>query len=80
MRGRRGALRARHVIARWRLREATLVFGAWWGEVERGRRVWARATSAAAGLLQQSVARAFRAWEGALRARTEALHPLEPSP
>ena len=79
-RERRGALRARHVIARWRLREATLVFDAWWGEVERGRRVWERASSAAARLLQHAVARAFGAWEGARRARSEALRPPEPSP
>ena len=80
MRERRGARRARHVIARWRLREATLVFGAWRGEVERGRRVWERAGSAAARMLRQGVARAFSTWEGARRARAEARHPLEPSP
>jgi len=68
--------RARHVIARWRRRELTLVFGAWRGEVQAGRHVWERARSAGARLLQRRLARAFSAWDVARRARTLALGQL----
>ena len=72
----RVGVRMRHAVAHWRMRNATLVFGAWWDCVLQSRRAWANALTAACRLCSPGVARAFSAWSDALRARAEALERL----